>query len=196
MQLPTEREYTSFRIKNPELWKKVKIAAIENDLGVSEFVEKALSEYMATVAKPVDPMVEKATKILNQLQNRDFVVTGGMDINLAKKGIMKKNTESLADALSNAMIHFERVINLEKNFETEHLSKKAAEHLIAIYDKCITSNAITSGDRVTITEGPGLISKVEQLREENERLRKELEQLKKDFHAASVAYEEFSAKSR
>ena len=181
---------------DPAFWKKVKMAALERDMSVSEFVEKALSEYMATVAKPADPVVEKATKILNQLQNRDFVVTGGMDINLAKKGIMKKNTESLADALSNAMIHFERVINLEKNFETEHLSKKAAEHLIAIYDKCITSNAITSGDRVTITEGPGLISKVEQLREENERLRKELEQLKKDFHAASVAYEEFSAKSR
>ncbi len=39
---PKEREYTSLRV-DPQMWKEVKIKAIQTDKGVSDFVENSLS---------------------------------------------------------------------------------------------------------------------------------------------------------
>ena len=192
MQLPTEREYTSFRIKNPELWKKVKIAAIENDSGVSEFVEKALGEYMATVGSTSYPMVQKATLILNRFQNLELTMSReAIDVGRG----LKKDFISISDIMSKALTGFENALSLEKKPSTEHVIIEAARSLLASFNAGLTTGQIV--------EGPGLISKVEQLMKanerlirDNERLIKENEQLRASLQNVSAVYEESSAKSR
>lgn len=42
---PVKREATSIKIR-PDVWKEAKIAAIRQDMELSELVEKALDEYI------------------------------------------------------------------------------------------------------------------------------------------------------
>ena len=192
--MPGDRGYTSLMI-DQTFWKKVKMAALERDMTVSEFVEKGLSEYIASVSSPSAPMVEKASSILSRLQNREFAVTGGLDVvTFPKKGVRKKE-EPLATSLSSAMTAFERAVNMEKTPSTAYLPEEMAKHLLAVFNQGIASNAIT--------EGPGLMSKIEQLTKESERLLsdntrllKENEQLRSTLQNVSTAYEDFSAKNR
>ena len=55
---PKEREYTSFRVQ-PQIWKDVKIKAIQRDEGVSDFVENSLSLTMELLDNK-----EKGEKVL------------------------------------------------------------------------------------------------------------------------------------
>lgn len=192
--MPREAEYTSFRIKDRELWKKVKIRAIESNMGISEFVEKKLTEDVKNAEGRPSQLVEKASSILQRLQNRDFAVTGGMEVVMFSGKGRKRKENLLATDLSIAMTRFEKALS-EKDVVASYHVEEWAMNLMAMYNKGIASNAIT--------EGPGLMSKIDQLTKENERLLsdnarllKENEQLRSTLQNVSTAYEDFSAKNR
>ena len=187
------------------------MTALERDMNVSEFVEKGLTKYMesseaekrsaSTISD--EEIIQQARTILKHLRERDFIVAG-LNVELAKKKSRRKDRETYATVLSKAMADFTKALNLNSRaIERDRPSQIVDQHnviytanvLIQVYDQGITSNAIT--------DGPGLTSKVDQLREENERLRKENErllkeneQLRSSLQNVSAAYEEFSAKNR
>ena len=170
---------------DPAFWKKVKMTALERDMNVSEFVEKGLSEYMAKVGSTSNPMVQKATLILNRFQNLELTMSReAIDVGRG----LKKDFVSISDIVSKALTGFENALNLKKKPSNEYLVVQAARDLIAAFNAGLTTGQIV--------EGPGLISKVEQLTKENERLLKENEQLRASLQNVSAAYEEFSAKNR
>ena len=203
---------------DPAFWKKVKMTALERDMNVSEFVEKGLTKYMESSeaekhsASEIsdEEIVEEARGILKHLRERDFIVKG-LDVELTKKKGIRKDRATYATQLSKAMTDFTKALNLNSRaIERDRPSQIVDQHnviymanvLIQVYDQGITSNAIT--------DGLGLTSKVEKLKEENERLLKENERLLKEMERllkeneqlrsslqnVSAAYEEFSAKNR
>ncbi len=194
---------------DPAFWKKVKMAALERDMNVSEFVEKGLTKYMEStetekqsVSEVSDEeIVKEARAILEHLRKRDFIVKG-LDVEIARGKGKNKYIATYATELSSAMKRFTQELNLNSHVP-ESPSKlvdevsvlESAKSLIGVYDQGITSNVIT--------DGPGLLSKVERLMKENEklfkeneRLIKENEQLRTSLENVSAAYEEFSAKNQ
>ena len=173
---------------DPAFWKKVRMAALERDMNVSEFVEKGMMEYMEKVSISSNPMVQKAMLILNRFHNMELMMKSeGLEIGKTRKGL-RNNYISMSQLMSEALTVFERVLNLKRDPSTEHLIIRAADTLVSKFNEGLTTGLII--------EGPGLMSKVERLTKENERLLKEIEQLRNSLQNVSAAYEEFSAKNR
>ena len=63
--MPKERGYTSLRIE-PEIWKQTKIKAIEEDIGVSDLVEKSLSASLEILDKKETISDEQIVSIIKK----------------------------------------------------------------------------------------------------------------------------------